>query len=1144
MPYCPTCKKEYPMGTTICTECNISLIDNRSVDLVSLVSLQNKEVAERFIDFLKDQGIEGTYEYGIRDDVYRIYVSKDDKKVAMKQFISFQKISKGGEAPAPSAPSAVSKPVESASSASEEASDESPDFKPKPRTNSAADRIAAERKAAEERKAEEERIAREKEEAERRAEEERIAREKEEAERRAEEERIAREKAEAERRAEEERIAREKEEAERRAEEERIAREKEEAERRAEEERIAHEKAEAERRAEEERIAREKAEAERKAEEERIAREKAEAERKAEEERIAREKAEAERKAEEERIAREKAEAERKAEEERIAREKAEAERRAEEERIAREKAEAERKAEEERIAREKAEAERKAEEERIAREKAEAERKAEEERIAREKAEAERKAEEERIAREKAEAERKAEEERIAREKAEAERKAEEERIAREKAEAERKAEEERIAREKAEAERKAEEERIAREKAEAERKAKEAAASEESVDFVANEATRTSRPVIPKYMKEAANSTIPENPPEVDAMFEAKPKKKRSTLFEEMEKNNDAAVEESGEEDGDSPFTPKRPLTAYQFEKKRKEDLETFALSHDAPVLDSREPEAIAKADGGEEGVKISFSDYEQPYVVPDYADQDPTPVYSDPAKKINWGEGAEDVSWNKSEDNADNEPIFVEVERVDNAEIDDDKIIDKADIKAFENRSSADDSADYESPVSSASDPEDYESGAKTVEAGNEDAFSDFLNNFKRASLSKSMRKQAETGTRAEDTIASVSVKPVAVPEQVKSSVKKPSVSDELRPKNATTDAFEATETKSNTVVEDIIPDAKYRNTEDTDYESVPSRPTDIQDTKIKVSIDNDIIEEVIGEAPTSDELSTEESSSSFANPEAPVDIAFTAASAPKKRFDTTAKAKEAELDEETFRGFVPDYSPNSPEAEKTEPEEVTEFDEFKKKVHARKEENQAINAQLKAEQARQASLVKDFGKKGKIVFEDTDDLDNYAGFVPDYTPNTNNEEEFDFYKPHQVSSYAKYKKGNKGGAAAPEPAGRTSGFMRVTSDEEVENLFVSHVPSIARKVLKPQEIKNSNYLISMSGKRLSKLFNSWMMLNVTTQTVHAFEKQGASDEENFQAKIDGIKKLLTDNFGELNDVFLDSLVQRYYSKFLEE
>ena len=548
----------------------------------------------------------------------------------------------------------------------------------------------------------------------------------------------------------------------------------------------------------------------------------------------------------------------------------------------------------------------------------------------------------------------------------------------------------------------------------------------------------------------------------------------------------------------------------------------------------------------------VNISFSDYEQPYEVPNYEEADPTPVYSDPGKKIDWGAGAEDVSdWQSKKDNSsENEPIFVETERVDNDEIDDEKIIDETEIRSF-SRAAADDadagSEAYVSPVNSALDPTDDESEEDT--AGSEDAFSDFLNNFKRASLSKSMKKSSDTaGDRARGTYTSARPTQVAVPEQVKSAAKKPAVADSADTAKAqktsaraeaSDEARKTAAMRTETVVEDIIPEGKYRDASVSDYESVPSRPTDIQDTKIKVSFDNDIIEEVITDPSVEEIRPNIDQGSSFANPEKPVDAAFSSKKPAPRKFEET---EEISIDD-TYRGFVPDYSPNAPENESAEPQESSEYDEFKKRVHARKEENQAINAQIKAEATRQANLVKDFGKKGKIVFEDTDDLDNYAGFVPDYTPNTSNEEEFDFYKPHQVSSYAKYKKGSKPGADDAS-GGRTNGFMRLTSDDEVESLFISHVPSTAKKVLKPQEIKNANFLISMSGKRLAKLFNSWMMLNVTNQTVRAFEKEGAEDAENYELKISGIKKLLTDNFGDVNEVFLDSLVQRYYSKFLDE
>ena len=337
--------------------------------------------------------------------------------------------------------------------------------------------------------------------------------------------------------------------------------------------------------------------------------------------------------------------------------------------------------------------------------------------------------------------------------------------------------------------------------------------------------------------------------------------------------------------------------------------------------------------------------------------------------------------------------------------NDDIDDDKIIDEADIRSFSRAAAEEAESAYESPVNSAQDPTDYENSSEADAEGSEDAFSDFLNNFKRASLSKSMKKTSDTGERSgKGTYASSRPTPVAVPEQVKPATKKPVVSETSEAakaskpvRTAAEDIVAASASKVETVVEDIIPDAKYRKQDDTDYESVPSRPTDIQDTKIKVSFDNDIIEEVISSS-TEEARPNIDQSSSFANPEKPVDTAFSSKKPTPRKFETPE-----ELDDGTYKGFVPDYSPTNPDNESNEPEEVSEYDEFKKKVHARKEENQAINAQIKAEATRQANLVKDFGKKGKIVFEDTDDLDNYAGFVPDYTPNTSNEEEFDFYKP---------------------------------------------------------------------------------------------------------------------------------------------
>ena len=1016
MPYCPTCKKEYPLGTTICVDCNISLIDNKAADMVSLVSLNNKEQAERFVAYMKEQNIECTYEYGVREDNYRIFVDKKDKKGAMKGFITFQSAEKrnrnGGAAdPAPVAKPAVSdvkkaiidadpEPVSAPSAASnvsdntakakaaapssepgiltEEATYESSSYYDEPLYEDSSSHV-------EPAYVEESPVV---------TEENPVAVSVEAPEESAPEEPVAAEADE--------------------SVEETVAAEA------FDNSPAADESAADDSNSEDTFVSEEEAEAAPNEDDD------------------------------------------------------------DDEEDDIEDDVESDVDDEDE-------------------------------------------------------------------------------------------------------------------------DDEDDEENEEPEAPVFTANAATRTKLPVRPAVSKEEVPATS-------EDMFAArKTPKKRPSLFEEMEK--DEAAAESAADSAIS-FTPKRPLTAYQFEKKRQEDLESYARNHGEMVLDSREPEAIAAADevenaAGNGAMNFAFSNFEQQYVVPDYNEtvSDPTPVYANSAgSSIDWGAGAEDievelesdkektaaqevaektsvvseettqeeaaepvvsepvVSVEEEVDEEPAEPIFVETERVEHEEIDDSRIIDEADIRSYretaeEASEPAAEDAPYVSPVTSADDPIDYGEPITGAEGSSNDAFSDFLNNFKKATLSKTRKKNETAPADPSNTIASVSRKAVAVPEAAKAVQKKPAVADaktsEPSPAPAPAKPVKAPEAETahdniiaetlfedipvtaDTVVEEIVPDAKYQNEEAADFEAVPSRPTDIQDTKIKVSLDSDIIEEVISDS-TQESHPDIETSSSFANEERPADAAFGKEKPAPKPLDI-----DVDFDPDgTYRGFVPDYSPTDL-SDSNEPEETSEYDEFKKKVHSRKEENAAINAQIKKEQVRQASLVKDFGKNGKIVFEDTEDLDNYAGFVPDYTPNTTNEEEFDFYKPHQVSSYAKYKKNKKG-----EDTPGVLSFMRLTGEEEADNLFVSHVPASAKREIGAADLKNATFLVCMGSKRLAKLFNSWMMLNITQQTVRAFESENCTEAQNHERKIAGIKKLLTDNFGELNEVFLEALVQRYYSKFLDE
>ncbi len=454
-------------------------------------------------------------------------------------------------------------------------------------------------------------------------------------------------------------------------------------------------------------------------------------------------------------------------------------------------------------------------------------------------------------------------------------------------------------------------------------------------------------------------------------------------------------------------------------------------------------------------------------------------------------------------------DPEPIFVEVERVQEEEFDDHNIVDsiatplassenfgfEETTNSFHQFEAVDNVSAYDTAETPSFPYETTDTPSMEASEESEDddfnAFSDFLANFKKASMAKNQR--------VEDTFDNE---------------------------------------PAGSVVEEILPDRNLYTRDTSDYESVPLRPTDIQDTKITVPVDYDIIEEVIGDASAiSEESFIPNSSSSFADPNKEVDKAFT--QRPKRKFDI------ADTDEltEGFHGFVPDYSMTT-DSDNEDSQSDAAYEEFKKRVRERKAEHDLLDAQITKERVRKANLEKEFGNGKKIVFEDTDELDNFAGFVPDYTPNTKNEEEFAFYKPRTVSDYSKYKKGKKGVLPESVAVPKNLSYMRLTNADEVTNLFVDNVPSSMKKTVNPNEIRNSNFIVSMNGRQLTLLFNSWLLLNVTTATVKTFEKADASSDENFNLKIDGIKKLLQDNFGELNESFLDNLVHKYYNKYLDD
>ncbi|MBO4325624.1 MAG: hypothetical protein J5845_09595 [Lachnospiraceae bacterium] len=436
----------------------------------------------------------------------------------------------------------------------------------------------------------------------------------------------------------------------------------------------------------------------------------------------------------------------------------------------------------------------------------------------------------------------------------------------------------------------------------------------------------------------------------------------------------------------------------------------------------------------------------------------------------------------------DDRNSDPIFVEVEPIKDEELDSDNIVEAANVISIEK--------DEEEPE---------------YEAGSDDAFDTFLSNYRKgdtASYSDAAYEEP-TDEQGDDILDSF-----------------------LDDVHNMEDKYD----EGDLEISEVVPGQEY-DFEDYDISLGSGRPKDIQDTAINVSADSNIIEEVFDTDVEVGQLG--KAASSVANPDA---TSEDLSKAPVRK-PRPARKIDNYSDIDDYAGFVPDYSfEDTTEVEET-PEEAA-YREFTEKVAERKRAMDLAASQQKSEQTRKANLEYNLdkkGKKGKIVFEDYDDLDSYAGFIPDYKPNTDNEKDFEFYKPHTVSSYAKYKKGKKD---TSDSSLMNMTHMRATNADEIRNVFIEKIPNGIKNVMDPSLVRSTGFIISMSGKQLAQLFNSWLLLNMTSGFVKQFEKHGATLEENAESKIAGMKNVLTNTFGELNESFLDYVVRRYYSKYLED
>ncbi|MBQ8765303.1 MAG: hypothetical protein IJZ16_00690 [Clostridia bacterium] len=237
---------------------------------------------------------------------------------------------------------------------------------------------------------------------------------------------------------------------------------------------------------------------------------------------------------------------------------------------------------------------------------------------------------------------------------------------------------------------------------------------------------------------------------------------------------------------------------------------------------------------------------------------------------------------------------------------------------------------------------------------------------------------------------------------------------------------------------------------------------------------------------------------------------------------------------DIDDGTYKGFVPDYHQDETEDQDTliaksygfDPEEYKKLkEETEKKARDRKN-----NPPPKPK-----SDNKDF----QIV--DDFDIGDYKGFVPDYS-SKRDEEKMQYYTKRTTIDYSKYRTSSDN--SDRNSLTDLSATLRSSSQTELSRLFENDVLKTAAKPQDYIALRSSTYLLALTGGQLNSLFTSWLMTNCTSATVRQYAKEGASSDENYNNKIEGIKNLMKQNFGKLDDDILDIIVKKFYNKYLDD
>ena len=74
-------------------------------------------------------------------------------------------------------------------------------------------------------------------------------------------------------------------------------------------------------------------------------------------------------------------------------------------------------------------------------------------------------------------------------------------------------------------------------------------------------------------------------------------------------------------------------------------------------------------------------------------------------------------------------------------------------------------------------------------------------------------------------------------------------------------------------------------------------------------------------------------------------------------------------------------------------------------------------------------------------------------------------------------------------------------------------------------------------------ALEEEAVTKRLTDWLKENVTSELLDSFSDPSLSEEINFMRQMEGIKEQITQVFGEMDDSYLDLIVEEFYNETFE-